>query len=491
MKRILALILVLVMLSSTLMSCKKDEQNNPDGNSGTVSTDEGVEAPPYDAAIDSLDFEEREITLMVTNATDLERYEFYRESELDDGDAVNLAVHQRNLGVEEKLNVKLDFMGVAGTQITDEVTKYVASGDSTVDIYALLQSSCLALATQGAYLNLLNVPYLNTDSSWWNSTWNEATEFNNARYTIVGNTNTTVVQKTMCCFVNMDILKEQFPTNTPDLYSVVNNGEWTLEYVQTLVKNVYEDNGTVAGVPDKDDTFGITVANISQPAQALLTSMGFNYTVKDASGNVSLALVTENNIDIMEKIHDFFKPDKEGIYRPEEWPAVYEYANLFAKGRQMMAMSPMFTAERLTATDIDYIVLPMPKNDVTQDGYRSSSQDSHTFCSISSASDSAEHSAAVLEYMGYLSKKDLTPKYYDVIYKIRYASNKDTMALFDMIINNIVFDFAICWTSSLNRIMHNVRGLAADSSKGITSGLTSIENVTKGYLENLMTELNK
>ncbi len=491
MKRILALVLVLVILSATLISCKNNEQVNS-GGENTVSTDDSVEAPPYDSAIDALNFEGKEITFMVADVTTFERKEFYRESELDDGDAVNLAVHQRNLGVKEKLKVDLNFIGIPGTEIQDELDKYVASGDNYVDVITIMQSSGMKFVTQGAFLDLTKLPYLNTDSPWWNSSWNEATQIKGARYSVVGDANTTLMKTTLCCFINLDLLKNQYPENTPDLLELARGGGWTLEYVQTLVKNVYEDNGTVAGIADENDTYGMALAAISQPAQGLLASMGFVYSARDAAGNVSLTLRTQKNIDIMGEIHEFFRQDKVGIYHPDENPKSVEwYIDLFAKGRQMVSMAPMHSAETLTTTDIDYVVLPMPKADIDQESYRSSAQDAHTQCAISAASTSAEQSAAVLEYMGYLSKKDLTPKYYDVIYKARYASNEDTMELFDMIIDNIVFDFAICWTASLNRIMHNVRGLAADPNEGISSGLKSIEDGTKGYLANLMAELNK
>ncbi len=489
MKKILSLTLAVLLLCLALISCQSGSETSTDTQ--TVSTLAEEEAPPYDSAIDSLNFDQKEITMMTANATDLERFEFYRESELDDGDAVNLAVYMRNFGVQEKLNVKLSFVGVRGTEIYPEVLKNVESGDSTIDLYALLQGNCLPFATRGGFLDLMKVPYLNTESSWWNQTWNEATEFNNARYTVVGDANTTVMQKTICCFVNTDILKEQYPTDTPELYWIVEDGYWTLEYLQTLVKNVYEDNGSMPGVVDMYDTFGMTLASIGEPAQALLGATDFQWTQKDADGNISMSLTAAKNIDIMEKIHELFKENKKGIYRPSDWPGAYEYANHFAKGKQMLAMAPMFTAEKLVATDVDYIVLPMPKYDSNQQNYYSSTQDSHTFCAIASATDSTEASAAVLEYMGYLSERDLTPKYYDVIYKTRYASNEKTMALFDKIVSNVDFDFAVCWSGSLNKVLISVRTIAADPSKGISSSLTTIENGCKGYLDKLMKELGK
>ncbi len=479
------------MLCSVLVSCKGNKDGDLTETEDTVSTSGEAAEAGYDPAIDTLNFEGKEITMMTTNATDLERYEFYRESELDDGDAVNLAVYMRNFGVQEKLKVKLEFIGVRGPDVYAEALKNVESGDSTIDLYALLESNCLPFAVRGGFVDLMSVPYLNTESPWWNQTWNAATEFGNARYTVVGDANTTVMQKTICCFVNMDILKAQYPNDTPELYWIVEDGFWTLEYMETLVRSVYEDNGTIAGVADANDTYGLTLASIGEPAQALLGALDFRWTQESADGKITFTLTDAHNIDVMEKIHELFRENKKGIYRPSDWPGAYEYANHFAKGKQMMAMAPMFTAEKLTATDIDYIVLPMPKYDENQEKYYSSTQDSHTFCAMAAATDAKDASAAVLEYMGYLSKKDLTPQYYDVIYKTRYASNPKTMALFDKIVSNVDFDFAVCWMGSLNGVMKSVRALAADPSKGIVSGLTTIESGCKGHLEKLMQELGK
>ena len=174
---------------------------------------------------------------------------------------------------------------------------------------------------------------------------------------------------------------------------------------------------------------------------------------------------------------------REGIFVAKDLPGVYYYATIFAKNNSIFSMAPMFTAERLAATDIDYSILPIPKYDEAQENYYSSTQDSHTFCAVFTMSDAKSAVGAVLEYMGYLSKKDVVPGYFETFYKAKYASNPETMQMFDSIVESIHFDFIVNWSRAINDILKKVRAIGYDPLKEPVSEIASFQDSCQKYLD--------
>ncbi len=485
MKRVLTLGLALLMLLGALAACSKNKPEEQ-GESASESTDVEI---PYDPDIDGLNFGGLPITMLQSVFSDVQRHEFSGGE--DQTDAINDLIYKRNEYIQEKFGIMLEFENVEGAEIQDIIRANNRSAATEIDMFSAYAYYGLSMSNEGSYANLYDIEYLDTTSRWWNQSWNESVEYNDRLYAVAGDANTSIILKTFVTFVNNDMLSEWYPTDTPDLYSVVNEGKWTLEYVKNLVKNVYDDNGTDSGVRDENDTYGITMAPISQPSQALIMGCGYQWTETTGDGDIVLTLDNSRNVSVLQEIQTFFKGDIQGIYNPEKWAGAYYYANHFAKGNNLMAMAPMFTAEQLAKTDIFYSILPMPKYDENQTDYISSTQDSHTFCAVSTYSDAHHAVGAILEYMGYISERDLVPQYFDKFYKNKYASDAATMAMFDSIIENIRFEFAVNWSNSLREVLKKVRLLAASPSVGVSSELVSIRDVCAEYLDQLKEDLNE
>lgn len=481
MKKIVALLLALLLAGCALTACSGDKEQEGESDDTTVGTVTDGESSPYDPAIDGLDFDGLEITFLVSDFIDVERKEFFGEE--GSTDRVVAAIYKRNMAVEEKLGVKLKFMESEFTNIQEDARAVYNSQDPTVDIYGAYEYFGMALAAEGIYYDLNQIRYLHPESSWWNQSWNQSVTYANQLYAVVGDINTSVATKAQVTFVNNDILAEQFKDDAPDLYKAVENNEWTIEYVKQLCKGIYLDNGLEANTRDMLDRYGLVLGPLSQPSQALLTACGYQWATVGDDGRLDLTLDTEHNIDVIMKIQSLFDESNEDIFITDELPGVYYYATIFTKNNTLMAMAPMFTAEQLAATDISYSILPMPKYDEAQESYYSSTQDSHTFCAVSSISDAKHAVGAVLEYMGYLSERDITPEYFETFYKAQYASDPNTMKMFDEIVDSIHFDFVVNWSRSCKDVMQKVRKLACDPLKDPVSEITSFKDSCQVYLD--------
>ena len=94
MKRFLSILLVMMMLTSCLVACSSDDDKEDNSGVGTVEQGESV---PYDPAIDSLYYDDLDITLYYAEIGGAPRLE-YEITEYT-GDTVNDVVFRRNLAV--------------------------------------------------------------------------------------------------------------------------------------------------------------------------------------------------------------------------------------------------------------------------------------------------------------------------------------------------------------------------------------------------------
>jgi ABC-type glycerol-3-phosphate transport system substrate-binding protein len=486
MKRFLSILLVMMMLTSCLVACSSDDDKEDNSGVGTVEQGESV---PYDPAIDSLYYDDLDITLYYAEIGGAPRLE-YEITEYT-GDTVNDVVFRRNLAVKEKFGVNLLFEHDDGQAMVTDLRKRHMAQDPTCDIIAPYAYYGVALAIEGVYANIMDMKYLNVKNSWWNQSYVDAITYNGQLYSLIGDLTTSATTCAVATFVNTKMMKE-FGLGDVDLFETVDSGKWTLEYMMLMCKDVYAEDDTIND-RSEGGRYGFILGQISQPAEALLVSHDFDWTVTNDDGTMDFCLNSEKNVDILSDLESFYNSRFTGIYKVPALSGsefatkgVGRYIELFTQQKTMVTISFLHTAEEIVKTpELEYLILPVPKGNVDQDGYRSMTHDSHCNISISSQSDSQEAAAAILEYMGYYSEKELTPRYFEISYQAKYASDINTMRLFDTIVDNICFDFARTYSRSLEDISQKMRGLVKDSLN-ISSTIKTYQTQSQRYLDTLV-----
>ena len=96
-------------------------------------------------------------------------YEFIADEE--NGDILNDAVFRRNRAVEDRFKVSFEFVGLPGTWNSSEyknaITNSVVAGDSEYDLITGYQADMINHAMQGYFMNVYDMPYINTEAPWW------------------------------------------------------------------------------------------------------------------------------------------------------------------------------------------------------------------------------------------------------------------------------------------------------------------------------------
>ena len=477
MKKIGILLSVFLLLLSTLASCASCSEKPADG--GTSDGDGKTDGPE-----DSVDLDGLTVSFLTAKFVDDDGYELYADKTASD--AISQVIFGRNEKIQADLNVILSFEQQEATQMVDNIRSYVLGGESELDVFNAYAVFSMENITSGVYQDLTKLENLDVSNDWWNQNYVNEVTVQNQLYTIVGDVNTSIVRKTMATFVNRDIA-HRF-NKTENLLDVVRKGDWTLEYMAEYTKDVYEDSN--GDGPSLGDTFGLLLGRISQPAEGLLESCNFNWMTRDGD-TMKVNINSSSNINLLEKLRDLFDSAQEGHYTipTKEIAGVYVYADLFAKGQALMLMGPMFTATSVSKSDTvqSYQILPLPKLEKSQ-SYRSSCQDSYTCLSISATSDAKEPSAIVLERMGEASRRELTPAYCNTYYRVTVASDPETMEMFDMIKDSLVFSFARVYSLRLKTVAVKMRSLVYNGDE-IASTLEGYHDMTQEYLEQLIFDL--
>lgn len=137
----------------------------------------------------------------------------------------------------------LNFVDVERTNTTfniyhNAITNSINAQDDSYQIIANYAYYGTSLCTQGIYMNLNTIEYLDLEQPWWNPDYREEATVHDKLYYIVGDVTTSATERMVVTYVNRDLADQYFLGL--DLYAVVDGGKWTLDYQNELIANVIQ-----------------------------------------------------------------------------------------------------------------------------------------------------------------------------------------------------------------------------------------------------------
>lgn len=231
-----------------------------------------------------------------------------------------------------------------------------------------------------------------------------------------------------------------------DLYTVVNEGKWTLDYMTELLTNAYEDtNGDT--VKNDGDFFGIVTTAPSEAYDSMRAATHLQMIVRDANGDPVSNTDTESLINRIDKIAKLYFSAPDAVMFSD----IDSSLNRFANNQALFALYTLDKAGEEILRDMTdtYGVLPLPKFDEAQDIYRTIPQDSFNLISVIGDTENPDMIAAVLELMCAESYKTIIPLYYEEALKYKYMPTEDSGKMLDYLRDGLTFDFATINTLSL------------------------------------------
>ena len=494
-KRFISAVILAAMLLS-VASCGTTEEDQKESGASTGSTETSAEETVSDngrenvkdSLPDNLDFEGQTIRIMTRGGDSDVKNEL--DSDGESREVVSEAIYKRNRNVEERLNVKLEFIYTDNTRHNTDangVLKLIMSDSDEFDIGANMMAGMIPLIAEGAFLDLKAQAYFDFDQPWWNQSFMEATEINGKNYLTIGELSQTMISGSFAVFFNKKMFEEMYP-DEPTLYEAVKNGEWTLDKMIGYCSGVYSDlNGNTEA--DEGDRFGNYYRDGKMlGSDAYLGGCAIHLIEQNNDGSFTYGGTSERMASYLEKMHTLLF-ENNNTFRSE-------YNNdtvmtLLAADQALFTTWMLEAVNYLRDMESDYGIIPMPKLDTTQADYNSYCHNGSTLFFLPATCRRAEASAAVLEAMSAETYRSVTPAYFEIALKQKYSRDSETSEMLDMIVESVSFDLAYIYELSIGTpidFMRDVLSSETNCSKGYTRLvakekpiITNMEKVMESY----------
>lgn len=451
MKRILSALLAALTAVSVLAACGETADNGKTAvtaaDTETVTEAETETEPAFeeDDLPADLDFEGASCGIFCWTSWD--KNEFFVED--DTGEIVDSAVYARNLAVEERLNVKLDWRqfprdsSAYGSDLTNAVSQQNSSGDCTYDAVACYGMRVASCATSGSLSNLRDLPYIDLSRPWYyESATMAGTLAKGHTYFCAGDLSYNALARMSGIFVNMDMIGSY---NLDDPYDLVLDGVWTIDKMYEMMDGLYADlDGD--GKKSDGDQFGLMCAN--DQIQTLYYGTGSHFITHDADDRPVLSddVASERTMALLEKYQKVFGDDA-AFKNPKG-----DVPDIFDEGRTLFYVYPLgHVAEPgMRESTVDYGFIPQPKFR-EEDDYHASVTNAVTLFAVPLVIESDERASALLECLASEGYRRVSPVVFEQAYKVKYNNDGGgrQTEVFDIIRENALFDLGKIFCSAL------------------------------------------
>lgn len=495
--RTLPLCLAAVLLLGLLASCGGGGQTpavtsgrtgDPDGSAETtaeVTTEETTVVYHADVP-DSLDYNGASFTILVNDTGKLDtRLYLNAVFENETGDTISDAIYRRCLAVEELLNV--DVRQSADTSAESTAKKAIMAGDDAYQLTLFSLSATKNLSQSGYLLNLLDLPYINTDAPWWDGNFKTAMTLFGKLYFDTGDIVVYDDMRVTCAYFNKG-LWAQYGLDDP--YRMVLDGEWTGERFFELGSDyTFDLNGD--GVLDQNDQWGILSEYWG--ASDFFFAAKEHMVTLDADGMPAIRLTGERAATVAEQMLTLFL-DESKVFIADRITGqsdIWAYASqMFMEDRALLRTSCFENIPRdYRAMDTDFGVLPLPKYDEAQDTYYTAARADIYVAAIPSSTGDPDFAAAVTECLAAESKNTLTPAFYEISLQGKVLRDNESEAMLDILFANKVYDMGYLYQiGGMNSIIYDLaKAKSTDFQSTLASKLTAyqtaLDTVIQTYRE--------
>ncbi|MGM9683851.1 MAG: hypothetical protein ACI3XQ_09655, partial [Eubacteriales bacterium] len=260
-----------------------------------------------------------------------------------------------------------------------------------------------------------------------------------------------------------------------DLYELVKNKEWTLEKLNLMTQDVYQDLNNSATVDDAD-RFGFYGNGHS--INGLLYGFDCPVTNYLDDGSVSIAnYYNEHLVSVFDNLYRFFN-DNNNVIRggdSDNLVAVSSGKTLFAS-----TWIDTLISERMRNSADRIGILPNPLFDTEQEEYYSYMQRWDLMYIPTNAD--FERSTIVLEYLNFTSAEYMVPRYWETSLSLKGADEEADKEMLQIIRDSLFYDFVMVFNTEMGGMKDAVAFLISSRSNSLSSWWQQNE---KKYSESL------
>lgn len=432
-------LLLAASLLLILVSCKNETgATEPDD-----STAGGTPADTSEIPLEIKDFGGKDVNILIRAEWNYE----YNIAE-ENGEIISDAIFRRNAAIEERYNCDFNFIERKGdwanhTDFTNHIHSSVLAGDNTYDFIAGYQYALVTNIQMGDFMNLLRLPYIDFEADWWIKEGISALTINDRCYMICGDIGISTLEGIYCMFFNKRIAAEN---KIEDLYEVVRTNKWTHEKFMNIIMDTSADiNGDTR--MDENDRYGFVAVDVGiRPYIVCYDTPTLSFA---SDGKLECIWNSEHTSDVIESLiamaydKDVLLLNENGIEN-----------NMFMSGQSMIIPSRLGNSAIFRDMDDDFGIIPYPMYSEEQRRYLTTTANSISMICIPITAATPDDSALLIEAMCREAHELITPAYYEIALKGKYARDEESLEMIELIRGNLTFDRG--W---INSLVTNISGL--------------------------------
>ncbi len=428
MKNKLTLLLLLAALLN-LAACgtESEETGSTAADTSVAVTETETEADPYEE-LRTLDYGGYEFKTLTYNTGNWFCYEDPLE---ETGDVLNDAAFQRNLMVEEMLNITITGMTVEGTLDPEKTFKnQIMAGDNSGAEMIICWSpgDRSGFITENLVYDWQEIPHLRLTEAWYNQTANEAFTLAGKQYFAVSDYTFPIQQHWRLLFNKA--LATDLGIESP--YDAVFDGSWTFDKMLSMTKDTYIDlNGD--GKAGMEDQYGMALN--FHFASAFILNAGEMHVYSSADG-FKTNLYSERIVSIMDKVYAF-KQNPDMIVESKGGNAQY---TVFNEGRALFMAYGSDPASLRDIEDFDFGYLPYPKFDDAQEDYVVWSAGG--MMAVSSIVEDIDRTGAIIESLSLGSNQYVKDAFVNKYIEGKVLRDEQSQQIYRMMRDKATYDLA-------------------------------------------------
>lgn len=406
------------------------------------------------------------------------------------GERINDAVYERNNRITERFGVT-----IAKNLVSDPVSeakKLITSGDGSFDLVQTHVQNQASMAVQGYLANMNDLPYVNFEKAWWDSSTMEGVRVGDKTYYALGDSALNGKKASWITMFNKTLTEKAGIT---DLYDTVREGKWTLDLLQTYAESIAVDVNGDGEMKWGEDVFGVGLQD--ETVSPLLLGTGVKLIELHNDGSYTYNLGSEEVMTAMERINRFMKKSNNSYVlncnrydgMTNQW---IEFRKVFMAD-QMGFYICALSAVNLIAGEMqsDFGIIPVPKLNEAQDKYYSTFQynNAHSLA-VPKTADDLSRTGMITEALQMFSHDTVLPAYYDYTLTNRNARDTDSAEMLDIIFASRNFDISLAYNGTTSMLSFLQSAAVTDSFDYASKEASNRSKVEKAIDEIIAKVLN-
>ena len=455
-KRILALVLAALLTAPSLLSCSESTENaetketTPTAAAEEVAevVEEETEMTRADVKDDlpELDYGGQTITIL---ARDKAWFTGEMLVEELNGEALNDAVYDRDVYVEDRLKCVIDYSLQADTN--GMINKNVTSGSDEFGLHVGSAVDTVQYGINGNYYNLLGEypEYLNLDQPWWSQYYTQQGSACNKVFFATGDLCFSLMKLAFVTYVNLQMIQD---LGLPSPYDFVRDGTWTFDKEMEMAETARLDkngDGSLNQKKDEGDVYGMSIGG-QIGCDVYWSAFDLTICSKDENDVPSFNVDADKMSSVIDKLFHYYL-DCDWVFTPVNNSDAEQddIAKMLSEDRMLFSPLRVMHTEQLREMESDYGLMPLPKWDEAQNGYYTFVHDQYSIVGIPISVQDPSFASAVMEAMAAQSYRYVTPAYYDLALNGKYLRDMDSSEMLEIAMAGIKIDFGWIHTYSL------------------------------------------